>query len=59
MLEEGALGEMLGRIGLPQDWAQELKDGMILRRAAPGEGVIREGDRASPCSWSCPAASRW
>ena len=44
VLKEGAIGEILKKISLPQEWAQELQAGMILRRAAPGEGVIRAGD---------------
>jgi CRP-like cAMP-binding protein len=44
VLKEGAIKDILRRMGLPQEWAQELQEGMILRRAAPGEGVIREGD---------------
>jgi len=44
VLREGAIKDILQRIGLPPAWAQELQEGMVLRRAAPGEGVIREGD---------------
>jgi len=44
VLKEGAIKDILRRMGLPQEWAQELQEGMVLRRAAPGEGVIREGD---------------
>jgi len=44
ILKEGAIRDILRKIGLPGEWAQELQEGIILRRAAPGEGVIREGD---------------
>jgi small-conductance mechanosensitive channel/CRP-like cAMP-binding protein len=44
VLKEGAIRDILKKIGLPGEWAQELQEGIILRRAAPGEGVIREGD---------------
>jgi len=44
VLKEGAIRDLLRRIGLPAEWAQELQEGIILRRATPGEGVIREGD---------------
>ncbi len=44
VLPEGAIPGILDRIGLPGEWADELREGMILRRAAPGEGVIRAGD---------------
>ena len=44
VLKEGAVRDLLRRIGLPLEWSQELQEGIILRRAAPGEGVIREGD---------------
>ena len=37
--------EILEKIGVPPEWAPELQEGMVLRRAAPGEGIIREGDR--------------
>jgi small-conductance mechanosensitive channel len=44
VLKEGAIREILRKIGLPPEWTQELQEGIILRRAAPGEGIIREGD---------------
>lgn len=44
VLKEGAVRDLLKKMGLPQEWSQELQEGLILRRAAPGEGVIREGD---------------
>lgn len=44
MLQAGVLEGILDRFGLPEAWAPELKEGVVLRRAAPGEGVIREGD---------------
>jgi small-conductance mechanosensitive channel/CRP-like cAMP-binding protein len=44
VLHYGVLEDILGRFGLPKEWAPELKEGMVPRRAEPGEGVIREGD---------------
>ncbi len=44
VLRDGAMEDILERFGLPREWALELKEGVVLRRAEPGEGVIREGD---------------
>lgn len=44
VLQEGVMEDILERFGLPREWAPELKEGVVLRRAEPGEGVIREGD---------------
>jgi small-conductance mechanosensitive channel len=43
-LREGVIEDVLENLGLPRELAPELKGSVILRRAAPGEGVIREGD---------------
>jgi small-conductance mechanosensitive channel len=43
-LWDGVLEDILERLGLPREWAPELKDGVIPRRVESGEGVIREGD---------------
>jgi small-conductance mechanosensitive channel/CRP-like cAMP-binding protein len=44
VLQDGVLDEILERFGLPREWAPGLKEGVVPRRAEPGEGVIREGD---------------
>lgn len=44
VLQDGILEDILERFGLPQDWSPQLKDRVVLRRAEPSEGVIREGD---------------
>jgi small-conductance mechanosensitive channel/CRP-like cAMP-binding protein len=44
MLREGVLETILGNLGLPLEWAAEVREEVVLRRVAPGEGVIREGD---------------
>jgi CRP-like cAMP-binding protein len=44
VLQDGVLDEILERFGLPREWAPGLKQGVVPRRAEPGEGVIREGD---------------
>ncbi len=44
VLQDGVLDVILERFGLPREWAQGLKEGVVPRRAEPGEGVIREGD---------------
>lgn len=44
VLQDGVLEDILDRFGLPREWTPELKERVVLRRAEPGEGVIREGD---------------
>jgi small-conductance mechanosensitive channel/CRP-like cAMP-binding protein len=44
LLRDGAVEDILEHLGLPRELAPELKAGVFLRRAEPGEGVIREGD---------------
>jgi CRP-like cAMP-binding protein len=44
LLQAGVLEDLLERLQLPLEWVQELKESVVLRRAEPGEGVIREGD---------------
>jgi CRP-like cAMP-binding protein len=43
-LAEGAIEGILEALGLPREWAPEVREDVLLRRAAPGEAVIREGD---------------
>jgi small-conductance mechanosensitive channel/CRP-like cAMP-binding protein len=44
LLPDGVVEDILEHLGLPRELAPELKAGVFLRRAEPGEGVIREGD---------------
>lgn len=43
-MSETFLKQLLTQLNLPQDWAQELRGKIVLRHAAPEEGIIREGD---------------
>ena len=43
-MSEAFLKQLLVQLNLPQPWLQELKGKIILRHAAPEEGIIREGD---------------
>ena len=44
LLQDGAVEDILEHLRLPREWAPDLEAGVFLRRAEPGEGVIREGD---------------
>jgi CRP-like cAMP-binding protein len=43
-LQDGTVEDILEHLRLPREWAPELMAAVFLRRAEPGEGVIREGD---------------
>lgn len=43
-LPEGIIESILVNLGLPREWALEVREEVAMRRLAPGEGVIREGD---------------
>jgi len=38
------MDDLVGRLRLPGHWSQDLRAHLHLRKLAPGEGVIREGD---------------
>jgi small-conductance mechanosensitive channel/CRP-like cAMP-binding protein len=38
------MDDLVAKLNLPAHWAQDLREHILLRRVAPGEGVIREGD---------------
>jgi len=44
LLRDGAVEGILEHFGLPPEWAPEFEARVFLRRAEPGEGIIREGD---------------
>ncbi|HLO65570.1 MAG TPA: mechanosensitive ion channel family protein [Holophaga sp.] len=44
VLREGTVKDLLRKMDLPPEWAPEFQQGLVLRRAVPGEGIIREGD---------------
>ncbi|BDU78484.1 cyclic nucleotide-binding domain-containing protein [Mesoterricola sediminis] len=44
VMKEGTVKDLLRKMNLPAEWATELQQGIVLRRAVPGEGIIREGD---------------
>ena len=43
-MSDAFLKQLLDQLHLPQAWAHELKGRILLRHAAPDEGIIREGD---------------
>jgi len=43
-IAEGDLRQLLEQLHLPPHWAKSLKGQIFVRHAAPGEGLIREGD---------------
>lgn len=38
------MAELVAGLNLPAHWAEDLRPHIVLRRVAPGEGIIREGD---------------
>ena len=43
-MSDAFLKHLLAQLHLPEDWTLELKGRIVLRHAAPDEGIIREGD---------------
>lgn len=41
---ESMMADLVERLRLPAHWAEDLRPHLVLRRVAPGEGVLREGD---------------
>ncbi|MBK8726920.1 MAG: mechanosensitive ion channel family protein [Holophagaceae bacterium] len=38
------MADLVAKLNLPTHWAEDLREHILLRRVAPGEGIIREGD---------------
>jgi CRP-like cAMP-binding protein len=36
--------DLVAKLNLPLHWAEDLREHILLRKVAPGEGIIREGD---------------
>lgn len=43
-ITDATMEDLVRRLRLPEHWAQDLKTHLRIRRIAPGEGIIREGD---------------
>lgn len=50
-LDVGKIHGILQRMGLPQEYAEGLHGRLTIRRAAPGEGIIRDGDPGDSLFW--------
>jgi small-conductance mechanosensitive channel/CRP-like cAMP-binding protein len=38
------MADLVAKLNLPAHWAEDLREHILMRKVAPGEGIIREGD---------------